>query len=194
MDCKHGLQAQLLQAQERKVHGSMITTLHRTPHLELVQDGRWVFTRRPNASGVVALVAITPARELLLVEQYRIPVQATVIELPAGLVGDEQVDESFAVASGRELEEETGWRPASCRMLFRGPSSAGLTNELVTFMQARDLVQVGAGGGVAGERITVHRVPLAGLATWLSARAAEGAFIDHKIYAALWWLAHEGEA
>lgn len=169
----------------------MITTLHRTKHLELVQDERWVYARRSNASAVVALLAVTPAQELLLVEQHRIPVQATVIELPAGLVGDEQADESLATAAGRELEEETGWRPGACTVLACSPASAGLTNELVTLVRATDLMQVGDGGGVAGENITVHRVPLAGIGAWLAARAAQGALIDHKIHGALWWLAQE---
>jgi ADP-ribose pyrophosphatase len=169
----------------------MITTLHATKHLELVQNERWVFARRPNASAVVAIVAVTPARELLLVEQHRIPVQATVIELPAGLVGDEQTDESLTTAAGRELEEETGWRPGSCAVLACSPSSAGLTNELVTLVRAKDLTQVSAGGGVAGENITVHSVPLAGIAAWLADRAEQGLLIDHKIHAALWWLSQE---
>lgn len=172
----------------------MITTLHRTKHLELVQDERWVFARRPNASAVVAVIAVTPANELLLVEQHRIPVQASVIELPAGLVGDEQADESLATAAGRELEEETGWRPEACQVISCGPSSAGLTNELVTLIRARGLVQVNAGGGVAGEKITVHCVPVQGIAGWLSARAAAGTLIDHKIYAALWWLSREDKS
>ena len=169
----------------------MITTLHHTKHLELVQDERWVFARRPNASAVVAVIAVTPAHELLLVEQHRIPVQASVIELPAGLVGDEQADESLATAAGRELEEETGWRPSTCEILTCGPSSAGLTNELVTLVRARNLVHISAGGGVIGENITVHCVPLVGIAVWLAARAKQGFLIDHKIYAALWWLSPE---
>lgn len=172
----------------------MITTLHHTKHLELVQDGRWAFVRRPNASAVVAVIAVTPAQELLLVEQHRIPVRASVIELPAGLVGDEQADESLATAAGRELEEETGWRPASCQVLGRSPSSAGLTNELITMIRARDLVQISAGGGVAGENITVHRVPLQEIAGWLADRAAAGTLIDHKIHAALWWLSGGSQA
>jgi ADP-ribose pyrophosphatase len=47
---------------------------------------------------------------------------------------------------------------------------------------------VGSGGGVGDEKILVFRVPLEEVATWLAARAAEGRLIDHKVYAALWWL------
>ena len=169
----------------------MISTLHSTSHLDLVKDGRWVFARRPNASAVVGIVAVTPDGKLLLVEQHRIPVQAAVIELPAGLVGDEQANESLETAAARELEEETGWRPDTCQLLSCGPSSAGMTNEVVTLIRAHGLTQVSTGGGVAGENITVHNVPLVGVAAWLAARAKQGLLIDHKIYAALWWLDQE---
>ncbi len=166
----------------------MIQVLHAARFLELVTDGRWEFVRRRNASAVVGIIAVTPAGGLLLVEQQRIPVGGPVIELPAGLVGDEQADEDILTAAGRELEEETGWLPASCRVLTRGPSSAGLTSEVSTLVLARDLRRTGPGGGVPGEGITVHEVPLAEVPGWLTGRAAAGVLIDHKIHAALWWL------
>ena len=169
----------------------MITLLHHTRHLELVSEGRWVFARRPNASAVVAIIALTPTGDLLLVEQRRIPLDAVVIELPAGLVGDEDAAEALATAAARELEEETGWRPAACHVLTRGPSSAGLTNELVTLVRATGLTRIDAGGGVAGENITVHQVPLAEVPGWLARQAAAGLLIDHKVHAALWWLAQD---
>ncbi|MBA3938202.1 MAG: NUDIX hydrolase [Planctomycetes bacterium] len=168
-----------------------LTILHSGRFLELVAEGRWEFARRRNATAVVGIVAVTPAGGLLLVEQQRIPVGAVVIELPAGLVGDEQADEDLTRAAARELEEETGWRPASCSVLARGPSSAGLTSEITTLIRAHGLVCVGAGGGVAGENITVREIPLPEVAAWLAARAAAGVLIDHKIHAGLWWLAQE---
>lgn len=167
----------------------MINILHAGRFIELVTDERWEFVRRRNAHAVVAIVAVTPAHELLLVEQFRIPLAAAVIELPAGLVGDEQADEEVLVAAGRELEEECGWRPGKMTLLNRSPSSAGLTNEVTTLIRADELVRVSAGGGVAGENITVYQVPLVSIAAWLRARAEAGTMIDHKIHAALWWLA-----
>jgi ADP-ribose pyrophosphatase len=169
----------------------MITVLHSARYLELVQTQGWEFVRRRNASAVVGIVATTPAGELLMVEQQRIPVGSQVIELPAGLVGDDQADEDVLAAAHRELSEETGWEPGRCRILARGPSSAGLTSEIITLIRAIDLRQTGAGGGVAGETITVHAIPLAQVGGWLAERARAGQLVDLKIHAALWWLAQE---
>src|SRR5580693_7412923 len=108
----------------------MSAPLHRGRHLELVEDHGWEYVQRRNASAVVGILAVTPAHELLLVEQHRIPVGGPVIELPAGLVGDEDADEDIAKAAARELIEEAGWSPSQCAVLAKGPSSAGLTSEI----------------------------------------------------------------
>ena len=79
-------------------------------YLSLRERDGWEFASRSNASSVVVLVAVTPAEEIVLVEQYRKPVEARVIELPAGLVGDlGDPDEPILDAAARELEEETGY-------------------------------------------------------------------------------------
>jgi ADP-ribose pyrophosphatase len=159
-------------------------------HLELVKEGRWEFARRTTASAVVAIIAVTPADEILLVEQRRVPVGASVIELPAGLVGDEDAGEDILIAANRELDEETGWTAKELRVLNRGPSSAGLTSEVVTMIHAQHLTRTSAGGGVPGEGITVHAVPRTKIVAWLAAKAQAGQLIDHKVHAGLWWLGH----
>ncbi len=157
-------------------------------HLELVKDGRWEFVRRRNASAVVAITAVTPEDEVLLVEQRRLPVGAPVIELPAGLVGDEDAGEDLLIAANRELDEETGWTAKDLHIINRGPSSAGLTSEIVTMVHARNLTRTSAGGGVPGEGITVHAIKRAQVVAWLAERAKAGYLIDHKVFAGLWWL------
>ncbi len=161
-------------------------------HLELVKEGRWEFARRRTASAVVAIIAVTPSDELLFVEQHRIPVAAPVIEFPAGLVGDEDANEDLLVAANRELDEETGWSARDLRVVNHGPSSAGLTNEIVTQVLARDLHRTSAGGGVAGEGITVHTIPRNQVVAWLADKAKAGYLIDHKVQAGLWWLSQVG--
>lgn len=158
-------------------------------HLRMVRDGRWEFVQRRNLKGVVGIVAITPDAELLLVEQYRTPCRASVIELPAGLAGDltDAADEELATAARRELLEETGYDAAELLPLTQGPSSAGMSDEIVTLFLARGLKRVNAGGGDGLEDITVHRVPLAEAPAWLAAHSASGRLIDYKVWAALWF-------
>ncbi|MCA9690696.1 MAG: NUDIX hydrolase [Nannocystaceae bacterium] len=157
--------------------------------LRLLRRGRWEYAERVNASGAAAIVAVTGDGKLLLVEQPREPLGCSVIELPAGLVGDDpgQEDEGMGVAAGRELEEETGYRPAKVEFLTRGPSSPGMSSERLALFRATGLTKVGPGGGVEHEQITVHEVALADVEGWLRARAAEGAEIDVKVWAGLYF-------
>ena len=157
--------------------------------LSLLERDDWEFTSRSNASGVVVLVAVTPDDELVLVEQFRKPVAAHVIELPAGLAGDlADPDESMLDAAARELEEETGFIAAQMEILMDCPSSAGMSDEIVSFVLAKGLTRVGPGGGDASEDIEVHVVPLAGIDDWLLGKQAASKPLDPKIYAALYWL------
>ena len=57
--------------------------------MALVKEGRWEYVDRLGATGAAIVVAITNERKLLLVEQYRIPVHARTIELPADIIGDD---------------------------------------------------------------------------------------------------------
>jgi ADP-ribose pyrophosphatase len=116
-------------------------------------------------------------------------VEAQVIELPAGLVGDHaDPNESILTAAGRELEEETGFAAADLEILMSCPSSAGMSDEVISFVLARDLKRVGPGGGDDSEDIEVHLVPLTEVDAWLNTKLAEGQPLDPKIYAALYWL------
>jgi ADP-ribose pyrophosphatase len=157
-------------------------------YLRLVKRGHWEFADRHTCTGAVAIVAITDERRLLLVEQFRIPLMKSVLELPAGLVGDVagEEHEELATAARRELIEETGYEAGEMRWLVSGPSSAGLTSEVVDFFLATGLVRVHAGGGDHHENIVVHEVPLAGIRQWLDERAAAGILIDPKVYAGLY--------
>jgi ADP-ribose pyrophosphatase len=164
-------------------------------YLRLVKRGHWEFADRHTCTGAVAIVAITDERRLLLVEQFRIPLLKSVLELPAGLVGDVagEEHEELATAARRELVEETGYEAGEMRWLVRGPSSAGLTSEVVDFFLATGLVRVHSGGGVHHENIVVHEVPLGRIRHWLDERARAGILIDPKVYAGL-YLARETHA
>lgn len=161
-----------------------IEELHRGRFLRLIKHGSWEYVARVNARGAAFIVACTDAAELVLVEQFRVPLAARTIELPAGLIGDgEHAGEAIETSALRELEEETGFRAAKARVLFSGPTAPGLAAEQGHFVLAEDLQRVGAGGGVDGEDITVHCVPLEGLQGWLAERQGAGLQIDVRIFA-----------
>ena len=158
-------------------------------YLNLLERDGWEFASRSNASGVVVLVAVTSDEEIILVEQYRKPVEALVIELPAGLVGDHvEPDESILEAAARELEEETGYAATHLEVLMTCPSSAGMSDEMISFVLAKGLTRVGPGGGDDSEDIEVHIVPLKDVDAWLTRQQSAGKPMDPKIYAALYWL------
>jgi ADP-ribose pyrophosphatase len=159
--------------------------------LRLVADGHWEYIERTNPGGVAAVAAVTEDDRLLLVEQHRIPVGGPVIELPAGLCGDDAdaAEEPLAVAACRELLEETGYEvpggPESLEHLFTVPSSAGLTSEVVSIFGARGVRKVAEGGGVDGENIVVHPLPVGEVAGWLLARSRAGVLVDPKVFIGL---------
>jgi len=169
-------------------------TLHAGKFLSLKKEGKWEYASRNNPVGAVGVLAITPDDKVILVEQFRVPVNATTIEVTAGLIGDEEefADESLAETANRELIEETGYSAGSMTHLINTPSSAGLTNEMTHLFFATDLTRVGDGGGVAAEDITVHEVPRTELDDWLCVQTQAGKLIDSKIHAALWIAMHRG--
>jgi ADP-ribose pyrophosphatase len=169
--------------------------LAETPYLRLIDRDGWYFVERPNARDVVILVAVTPQGGLLLLEQFRPALDRWVIELPAGLVGDEPGNdaEPLLEAAGRELVEETGWQASTLLPLLSGASAPGLASETVTFVRARGLRKVGPGGGVGGEQIRVHEVPLSEAPSWISQRAREGLLVSIQVYAGLWIDAQHGD-
>jgi ADP-ribose pyrophosphatase len=152
-------------------------------------SGSWEYAERPNAPAGVVIVALTPENELLLTEQFRIPMARNVIELPAGLSGDEDyAGEHFVETAKRELLEETGYEAGEWHELVRGPISAGLSNEIVVFYLGKNLLRVGPGGGEGSEKIQVHRVPLARIRAWLKQREDQGVSVDPKVYVGLYFL------
>ena len=157
--------------------------------LRMVRRGNWEYVERTNAGGIsVVIVAATPEGKLVFVEQARVPLQRKTIEMPAGLVGDFDAEESLLIAAERELLEETGWRAGRIEYLMTGPSSAGMSTELMAFVRASQLVREHAGGGDESEDILVHEIDIAEAPRWLTQKMTEGYSIDAKVWAGLYFL------
>ena len=152
-------------------------------YLDVIWESGAEYTHNRRSRGVVLVIPVTEAREIILIEQYRLPLKRAVIEYPAGLVGDEHdVDETFEAAARRELLEESGYEAGELQFLLRGPSSPGSSTEVVSFYLARDARKVREVAGVGQERIDVHRVSLHGASAWLDEKAASGVLVDPRVY------------
>ena len=146
------------------------------------RDG-WEFVERKKGKSAVAVLARTDEGKIVLVGQYRRPVDARVIDFAAGLVGDEG-NESAEETARKELQEETGYRCNNLRRLTTAPTSPGITSETVTFFLATGLERAGE----AEEEITVYEIAEEKIVEWLRARESEGVLIDVKIWAGLYLL------
>ena len=167
----------LRQAQDRR---DPIETMWEGRFIVAKREGKWEYVGRTRDVQAAVILAIDDGH-VLLVEQYRVPLKARTLELPAGLVGDEQAGEPIETAAARELEEETGYRAATIATLGEFASSPGMVSETFTLVRATGLTKVGDGGGVAHEDITVHRVPLGELAAFVERKRAEGLAMDVKL-------------
>ena len=145
--------------------------------------GKWEYVSRARGIRAVVILAIDAENHVLLVEQFRVPLDRPCIELPAGLVGDSDAyaDEDVLTAAARELEEETGYRAARLEAIGEFHSSPGMISESFTLVRAHDLAQVGPGGGTDNENITVHRTPLAALPAAIAQWRERGLAIDVRL-------------
>lgn len=167
-------------------------TLAQGKYLRLISQGTWEYADRTRASGAVVIVAVTPERKLLFVEQYRVPLGCRAIELPAGLVGDipGEEHEALQIAAERELLEETGYSAAEWQWLMTGPSSPGMCTEMLSLFLAKNLTRQHAGGGDATEDIVVHEISLEAVPAWLQEQYKNGKAIDTKVYAGMYFALH----
>jgi ADP-ribose pyrophosphatase len=156
-------------------------------HVRLVKRGQWEYAERKSVTGIVGIVAVTDDGKLVLVEQYRPPVGRSVIELPAGLAGDDAAHEGEALeqAARRELLEETGYEAARMEYACAGAASAGITSEIISMYLASGLRKTGPGAGDGSEKITVHEVPLDQVHPWLQQQAGLGKVVDLKVFAGM---------
>ncbi len=142
--------------------------------------GKWEYVSRARGIKAAVILAVEDGH-VLLVEQYRVPLGASCIELPAGLIGDHDEGEETLTSAARELEEETGYRADRLEIIGEFFSSPGMVSESFTLVRATGLNKVGDGGGVDGENILVHRVALAALPDFVQIKRKEGCVMDVKL-------------
>jgi ADP-ribose pyrophosphatase len=139
----------------------------------------WESFERVNCKGIVAIVPVTDDNDVLLIRQFRPPVNGYVVEFPAGL---NDKGETLESAARRELIEETGYSAKESVFLTEGPMSSGSSGEILTAFFARGLEFKGIGQRDETEDIEVLKVPVDKLDDTLSALRSQGDYVDLKIY------------
>ncbi|OHE60121.1 MAG: hypothetical protein A2Z47_09445 [Thermodesulfovibrio sp. RBG_19FT_COMBO_42_12] len=140
---------------------------------------KWESFERVNCKGIVVIVAVTDDKEVLLIRQFRPPVNGYVIEFPAGL---NDRGDTLEEAAERELLEETGYSEREMIFLAEGPMSSGASGEILTAFLAKGLVFKGIGKRDETEDIEVLMVPIDEIDSKLDAYRLEGNYIDLKIF------------
>lgn len=169
--------------------GKKPTVVYNGKFIRMVDRDGWEYASRKNLSGIVGIIGITDRKELLLIEQFRPPLNRSVIEIPAGLAGDLKGSENEVLsrAARRELLEETGYVCKSLKQVAVGSSSAGICDEIITLFLATGLTFTGTAHGDGSEDIATHLVPLEKVDAWLKRQRRRGKEVDLKVYAALHW-------
>lgn len=78
--------------------------------------------------GAVAIIPITKDQKIIFVEQYRKPLEKSLIEIPAGKL---EIGEEPQITAVRELEEETGYTTSELTFVTSFYTSPGFANELI---------------------------------------------------------------
>jgi ADP-ribose pyrophosphatase len=148
--------------------------------LRAFRRGKWEYASRARDIGAVVILAEHEG-QLILVEQPRVAPDCRCIELPAGLVGDEDPSETVESTALKELEQETGFTAERIERLGDFYSSPGMLSEAFTLVRAHGVTKVGEGGGDENEDIRVHLVPRANIPNFLEQKRAAGLGMDAKL-------------
>jgi len=148
-------------------------------YIRVVREGTWEYVERCGGVHAVVILAEHDGK-VVLVEQFRVPLGRRCLELPAGLVGDED-DKGVEETAIKELEEETGFTAERIEVLGEFFSSPGMVAEGFTLVRAHGLRRISDGGGNEHEEIEVHLVPRSEIANFVAQKRAEGCAIDVKM-------------
>lgn len=146
-------------------------------YLRIVTRGGWEYVERCGGVSAVVILAEHDGK-IILVEQSRVPLGGRIcLELPAGLVGDED-NKSVEETAVKELEEETGFTADRIERLGQFFSSPGMVGEGFDLVKAHGVRPC---GGAVEEGIEVHLVERDQIAQFVARRRAAGSAIDVKL-------------
>jgi ADP-ribose pyrophosphatase len=146
-------------------------------YIRIVTRGGWEYVERCGGVGAVVILAETEGK-IILIEQSRVPLGGRIcLELPAGLVGDED-DKGVEETAVKELEEETGFTAERIERLGQFFSSPGMVAEGFDLVRAHGVRPCGT---AAEEGIAVHLVERERIADFVDERRAAGVAIDVKL-------------
>ncbi len=147
------------------------------------QPFTWEIIERVNARGIVVIVPVreTPSENFFVfVRQWRAPLEAWVIEFPAGL---NDKNEALELVARRELKEETGYEAEEIISLGTFPASSGISSEKLSCYLARNLVQTGEIALEPLEELEVIEISFSSVKERLKDAQLRGDYVDLKVYA-----------
>lgn len=130
--------------------------------------------------GAVAILAFKDENTILLVSQFRKPLNETILEIPAGKL---EIGEEPVICAQRELEEETGYKAENLKFLGKIATTPGFSDEIIYIYKATDLYD-GTIGGDEDEFIELEEITI----DKLKEKIRNGEVIDGKTIAALGFL------
>lgn len=157
-------------------------------YIRAMRQGRWEYASRCNEVTAVVIYAEVDGN-IVLIEQERVPIGKSCIELPAGLVGDEDEHATVFSTAAKELRDETGYEAERFELVGEFYSSPGMIAESFTLVRAFGLTRVGDGGGDEHEEIIVHLVPKAELRDFVARMRRQDRGVDVRILALADFLA-----
>lgn len=157
-----------------------LETVWKGKYISALKRGRWEFVSRTGSTNAVVIIAEHEGK-VILIEQFRVPVGGRCLELPAGLVGDEDEYATVEDTAVKELEEETGFTCERVERLGDFHSSPGMVAESFTLVRAHGVRKVGEGGGTEHEEIDVFLVPRAEIPAFVASRREQGVAVDVKL-------------
>ena len=149
-------------------------------YVRAIKRGQWEYASRTNDVRAVVILAEHDGK-VILIDQHRVAVGGRCLELPAGLVGDEDPSATVEGTAVKELEEETGFTADQVERLGDFYGSPGMLAESFTLVRALGVRKIGDGGGTADEDIHVHLVARDDIAAFVARKRAEGMAIDVKL-------------